>query len=873
MSTKKMNIAGQFSPVLVWLTVIVLNSTVGSIKANDLLITPTEYLQLRSHVCNGTELSGELATRFANPNELLKLKQIWFKDQGAWADHCLREPSAWRWNYVHELEHFGVYIRDQSIDQRLANGIYTTTTAKIFDIDIYRYNSGSRQEDEHNQRLVAGPQVDDELCGRHLEQMLALIGELGALNEQRRRAGGLNGHSDFLDSKYLRLARVLDSFGRYDSGHLLGRTMTPGAYGQCLRGELQLAEDNHLVKTRYCWARLRLDKHLDETLRLRNRTAFETQKTSLLSGVCLPESCHSKSFQQNRLLLQELVNSQFRLPKSMYIDETLELESLFCLVDERSQFGMPLGGKLLLVGLLLWTLTAIYLTNRRSNNSGGPQGWLEPFDLNKSWKKFLHQREQPSGVVATGDFPQRFVQLDALNMIKCLLCINVVVGHSLLVTNGYSMDELHHLNNMESDVFLHGLFACTMFVDTFFVITGILLAFSTLRALAKLYSNQESKQREAGGSFNWPTFMYQWLMFTINRYLRIVPLLALVYWFKRWVWIYLGWGPFWDFGFNKTTKHGACVREHWLVPFTFWSAYLPMSRQCLLQSWSISNDLFFSIFTPPILLLLYKRPRTATLLSVLACLASLVAGFLTIGALPTQVSWEMQDLKSYGMLRLYNIASHLYTSPHLRSPSLLIGVLAGYHLYYFNEKAAKQSNGSSPGPRWPAWFTGPATLGASCFLTFVLVGTFLSPYLKFYLSPYHRMICAHLLVTIRLLWVMSNAILFVRLTTSWKESRFGQMSSSKFWKIASQLNYAILLVHLDLLLFNAQITSSTQVFSTWSFIWAAASSYLLCFPIGLYLHIFIENPLEKFIRFALLGRETTDTTKSTTAKRQHQKQN
>lgn len=806
-------------------------------------LSPLEHFSISQLACNRTTTQNNTTNQ---DDRLLGLARLWLDTNGP--GECVREPTAWRWKYVDEHYTADVLVTEESIDERLANIIYTATTSKLFDIDYYRFNSGDPKQDEHNRNLVAGPQVDDEQCGRHLDQMLKLVDDLRTrVARQRQEPSGQMG----LDGRHIRLARALDSFGRYDSAHLSGRFQSLGSYEQCVTSRLVFNSSGPAapaVQMRFCWARMRLDSHLDPSLRARRRTRFEIEKHMLLAGICVPDTCHSKSFDSNRLQFQQLVDGQFRLPESMYINETLELDSIFCLVDDKSQFGMPLSGKLFIVALCGWILVTIFATRLNGERAKSdenkrpttrrPRDLVACLDLNESWKDFILEKESVQ---------IKHVQLDALNSLKVFCCALVVGGHSLILLLGYALDELRALHQAESDPIIVAMFATTFIVDTFFVITGILLAYFAMKTLSKLAKsqNQQGARGVQTKLASFLSFVQQWFAFTLVRYTRIVPLFAIVFWFKKSVFIYLGSGPLWDFGFNKESKHGACVQESWITPFTFLSAYLPLSKQCLLQSWSISNDLFFSIFAPPIILLMFKRPKLATILSILACAASSGLSFVAISQVEPQIDWEIRDLRSFGFFRIYNIVSYLYTVPHYRVFSLLVGVFAGYQLFWYNERDKFQN--------WPKWFTGPATYLSFACVLITLAGVTMEPFLRAVLNPYHRLFYPQVMTNFRLLWASTNAVIFARMMTDWKDSRFVRMSATKFWKVFSRLNYAILLIHFDLLMFGFQMSTTTFIFSRWQYFMAASAAYVICLPISVFLHVFYENPIDKLIRSALFG--------------------
>lgn len=760
--------------------------------------------------------------------------------------------ATWRYKYIDEqTDKFDLLIQDESIDERLANVIHTATSNRIVILDTFKFHSGDRRQDEANKQLVAGPHVDDELCGKHLGQMVGLVDELSRKLARKRQD---RNSSLQLEEKHIRLARVLDSFGRYESGHLIGRTHSSGSFDQCTGSELILA--NTRVGARFCWARLNLNKHLNVALRMRKLNEFEAQEQLIFTGICIPNSCHSKSFEKNAKLFQQLVDSQFKLPANIYIDENLELESIYCTIDENSSYGIPLNGKLFIILMVSWLLLTIYATKSLSSPSSAnylKQHKLEPFlkclDIKENWQDFICDTNEPDR--------RDKINLDVLNPVKVLGCAFVVLGHSLIFQIAPTMDSIRSYRSLENDPVLLLNMVGTVVVDTFFVVTGTLLTYITMakaneQKRPKSNGQTPDSTKLANAEFEYfqqktaktsliGTFFKQWFRFVLTRYLRLVPLFFLVFWFKKSVFIYMFSGlPFWDDGFNKDTEIGSCKRESWLTPFTAMSAFLPLAKQCLPQSWSISSDLFFSLTIGPIILIMTKKPKLAFILTILICSSSLSWGQRAFNQSDPVLINELKEIRGHGFTFMFGSLSHLYTYPHFRFCSVMVGVVCGYLLFKYNQSDDLKD--------WPQWLKGPATKLAFLVLLATFVVATQVPDLKQLLNPYHRKLVVHMITTLRLIWSLSNGVLFLRMATDWKQNYLMQMASARFWRSFVKLNFVILLIHLDYLMLELGTQMTTSIFTKFKVISTFGATYLFCVLTGIVVHVLIENPIDKLIK-------------------------
>uniref|UniRef100_A0A6G1S6Y0 Nose resistant to fluoxetine protein 6 n=1 Tax=Aceria tosichella TaxID=561515 RepID=A0A6G1S6Y0_9ACAR len=783
-----------------------------------------------------------------------------------------RDVNMWRLDFIEEeADGFELKVLDDTIDERMANLISTMLSLKAIGTDFFTFNSGSPDQDRKNMESVAGPQVDELKCHRHLKGMVSLLDDM---NERLVKKRSNQSIPLRLEEKHHRLARVLDSYGRYESGHLSGRTHSIGQYDQCIHTDLLLANEsskspssNQLerVRSRYCWARLKMDKHLHPSLKARPKESFEPD--GIMVAICLPQSCHSKTFSRNKPLIQRLVDSQFRLPRSIYTDESMEVNSVYCLIDQESKYAsLPFSGKLAVISLVSWLMLTIYATavyNPQSTAAGRNKLFSSVMDclnLRKSIQDLVVDNESSMSSAELEKLKlqerNRTVELNVLNPVKTFGSAFVVMGHSLVVHAAVNQNGLmaYHMAMSDPQVLL--IVVGTFIVDTFFVITGVLIGFiamkranSSSRSDMKLEQKEEVQVEQIRGKKEAISTMDQvkalakhWLMFAINRHLALLPMLYLVFWFKKSVFInYFADQPLWDAGFNKNTLYGGCKQESWLSPLTL-MAFHPKKTQCLAQSWSISVDLCLSLAIPPVILIMSQKPKLALAVgTAYVLIGSVWAGHL-FGAINYQEGIvQPNETQTDVLMEKFDSFFRFYVFPPLRSCSVLIGVLAGYHLYRYGEKPAEQR-------RWPDWVK-RATKYSFLGLGLIIFGAkLMDPKIDLPMSPDTILLFAILYNVFRIVWAGCNALLFMRMASDWQHNNLMQMFASRFWQSTAKLCYGILLIHMDLLILMKLSHSSMGYFAVHDILADFSAAYLYCLMLAAFLYVVYENPINKLVK-------------------------
>lgn len=754
----------------------------------------------------------------------------------------------WIFRYIDEFTtEFKVMFIEHSIDERISNLQYVKKLLLMYDPDWFRINQGDPQKDKLYEQYSAGKVVNGQLCVKQLTSMLSQLKELNSILENKRTNNQTA--PKVLKESHIRLARVLESYGHYDSGVFLGRHIFPGSSSQCSGSQMMLDSDKPESKTssRYCTAHLKIDKHLSPKIKSREKHNFEPD-ANFWVGICLPESCHSKSFKQNKEPIQALVDSQFKLPTSLYLEENLEVEFIFCGVDGDSYLAkIPISGWLFIMFIICWISLVLFATIYKYKNSminsqtdSFKEDWIsraiDSLDLTRSWENFKQKKEKDKNYR---------VQLNVINPIKVICCMYVVYAHSSLAVmfaNSLNMPQFIHWGEGLSSYYMS--LVTSNIIDTSFVITGLLMTYFIHKRHSKSRQDQyigEEKLRKFKILFE------QYINVVFARYLRLLPVYFLVFWFNKSLFHLVGSGPNWDYGSNMLTMVGACRHETWLSPFILIPAFSQPNRQCLPQAWTVATDLFFCTLLSPVLLLMIRKPilAIATLLSV--SLLSTTALYIKFIRTPESLLEDMLEIRADAIIRAYMHFPEYYVAPHYRLVSFSIGSIAGYLLYKYNKSSDKQ---------WPHWFKGAATKLSWLFILtlFLTAGSY--PFLvntplvtEFKIQ---RFIFKAYMTIIRLMWSIANSIILMRMVTDWKDSRLMRAFSGRFWRAMSKLNYAFLLLHLNVILYDiGTAATSLDYFSFRRCLFNFRATYMQTALISLVIYVAFESPIDKFSKFFL----------------------
>ena len=261
--------------------------------------------------------------------------------------------------------------------------------------------------------------------------------------------------------------------------------------------------------------------------------------------------------------------------------------------------------------------------------------YVTAFSLFKNVKIILSTDQPPSAITS-------------LNGIRVISMFWIIIHHTkeTCVTTSSNMfyDYLFVEPRFSSQPINSKAFA----VDSFFLLSGTLVAYHTLREMEK-----------RRGRF--PVITYY-----LHRYLRLTMVYAFVLFFFLALGLYLGNGPNWQL---RTT-----CSKYWWTNLLYINNLYPweMSRECMTWTWYLANDMQFYVLAPLLLIPLYYVYQLGLLLSG----AVIAATFITTGAIAgtNKISPIITANTAEGV-------NEIYTKPYCRVAPYIVGLMLGFILY------------------------------------------------------------------------------------------------------------------------------------------------------------------------------------------------
>ncbi|XP_045194786.2 uncharacterized protein LOC123550421 [Mercenaria mercenaria] len=249
--------------------------------------------------------------------------------------------------------------------------------------------------------------------------------------------------------------------------------------------------------------------------------------------------------------------------------------------------------------------------------------------------------------------------LGAINGIRFLSMAWVILGHTYFFCQGYDSNFIFHFfSSLQNWTFMAISYA-TVSVDSFFAISGILVAYLTLKELKKV-----------GGASK-----LNWFMFYFHRFWRLTPSYMLVLMVGTVILPYILNGPMWtedDLPYMKT------CRTNWWTNLLYVNNYVNTDEICMGWTWYLANDMQFYIISPLILLPLFYNQ----IAGAVSCLLFLTATTVAAGVVAYSHRYQVQMYLPYApQPNDADYGKNLYMPSYARFGPYVVGLFTGYILY------------------------------------------------------------------------------------------------------------------------------------------------------------------------------------------------
>ncbi|XP_059140219.1 nose resistant to fluoxetine protein 6-like isoform X2 [Physella acuta] len=275
---------------------------------------------------------------------------------------------------------------------------------------------------------------------------------------------------------------------------------------------------------------------------------------------------------------------------------------------------------------------------------------LLAFSVYTNGKKVLDTR-QPAG------------SLTAIHGIRFLSMTWVILGHTYNVSISILGSTpttvlLEHIKRWTFDA----VFNASVSVDTFFTLSGLLVAYLTCKEIFK-----------KGWKINWPLFYF-------HRFWRLTPPYMLTILLVLGLQRFMGSGSLWPM---QMPVDKTFCENNWWTNLLYINNIVHNDEMCLEQSWYLANDMQFYVLSPLMLIPFYFHAYAG----LASCLVFLLAQWITTGILATQNDWTATPLLNVpakpGAL---NWQLYYYFAPYCRIGPYVVGIIVGYFLAVSNGK-------------------------------------------------------------------------------------------------------------------------------------------------------------------------------------------
>ncbi|GFR32796.1 nose resistant to fluoxetine protein 6 [Trichonephila clavata] len=479
--------------------------------------------------------------------------------------------------------------------------------------------------------------------------------------------------------------RMLDSYGKPESGILNGNLKWFGEYEECINVFVphKTYSNKGGFHGKYCI--------LEIPVKLKN------ESLSFDVGLCLPDSCHSsESFfnSSKNLNLTDYIKS------GEYIDSVLNVTKLTC-QNATQEFTKGALAMICLIMLFIFSLVIGSLCTFHTYFIKKYEIRKFHFESNDLKKLVVDCGDIETGTLKTENtslgivssyfekcklffncfcpFTNGAILMDTsngeghllcLHGIRCLSMIWIILCHNYVFSFNAirnPAETFKFMDNWYYQIILNGFFS----VDSFFLLSGFLVA----RLFFEKCAGNEK---------------ISWIYFYIHRYVRLTPVYMIVIGFYTTLYAHLSSGPLWIYADTDPN-----CQASWWYNLLYINNFQTVTALCMGWSWYLANDMQFFVISPLLLIPLLRWPKIGYLLiGVFFCIIfgsnffitykyNLSAGLGTI----VEQSANVTDFLS----RWTDYFDLLYMKPHTRMGPYLVGIVLAYYIYKSQKDSRKLS--------------------------------------------------------------------------------------------------------------------------------------------------------------------------------------
>lgn len=429
--------------------------------------------------------------------------------------------------------------------------------------------------------------------------------------------------------------QMFDAWGKIPAGLLSGNFFSLGDYDQC-RKVASPPSSAGLIRGHYCQVSIPLSFLFSSLGKQSGRGLPSNSRVpGLTIGSCLPDTCEASE-------LKPLMDATLGvLLNSTHLGVACDVPA------------PDIGTKEIVAIVIFSTVAALmvcstaYEVFAATTGRTVGQAWTM-FSVYSNGEKLFKIVRRPVGTSYI-----KSDQIDCLNGIRVLSMVWIVFCHNYMTIISATMSNAIGIYDWIKSYHSMLVIAGTVSVDSFFLLSGMLITWSVLKEL-----NTHRK-------------LNVWRMY-LHRYLRLTPAFAALLLFTTTLMKYCGSGPFWNKLISST--EGVCD-EYWWSALLYVQNYVNPRRMCLGHSWYLSVDMQLYLVSPLIVYPLWRWGRRVLIVIgglILASMGCVIGSFLVNDLHLAFVDAGRTDQSRMALT---------YQPTHTRMGAWLVGVIVGFVFY------------------------------------------------------------------------------------------------------------------------------------------------------------------------------------------------
>ncbi|XP_045479180.1 O-acyltransferase like protein-like [Harmonia axyridis] len=370
-----------------------------------------------------------------------------------------------------------------------------------------------------------------------------------------------------------------------DNVHILGKYCSTQWETAVPKGAL---EELIFIMEKYNPMHLLTNKtYLDSFQNVVKYEAPSDEKIYLTGSICIPDACSP---------------IEFKKVFNPYIYPVVDLECN-CLTKDGPYLSVSETIITICIGVILLVVigTTIYHVWFYNKYEVDPHELIKAFSAFHNGKKLI--------TISKGN-PD---QIQCIHGLRFLSMIWVIAGHSFSSGTSFPQMNKDDVDEWKTKLYSEYIQAGHYAVDTFFFLSGLLLAYGYMKQM---------KGVEVASQIKGIPLMI------LNRYIRLTPAVAALFFVSISFFKSLGNGPMWYLYVNYVND---TCKNIWLKYFLYIQNYGPAEDMCYLQTWYLSADMQMFVVAPIVLIpaALYFRKNLRVVIASLSGLIVFCVG-LTI---------------------------------------------------------------------------------------------------------------------------------------------------------------------------------------------------------------------------------------------------